>query len=77
MEHADAERLITVSFWKRRHTNGSNMLLLVDKRLCIITEILRHIQSKEQRITLEKNWYFFVLRRSITGPQVKGSRHNS
>jgi len=27
--------------------------------------------------TFEKNWYFFVLRRSITGPQVKGSRHNS
>uniref|UniRef100_A0A0A9D218 Uncharacterized protein n=1 Tax=Arundo donax TaxID=35708 RepID=A0A0A9D218_ARUDO len=26
---------------------------------------------------LEKNWYFFVLKRSITGPQVKGSRHNS
>jgi hypothetical protein len=43
------------------------------------SKIFSDIDLKEQRRmkTLEKNWYFFVLKRSITGPQVKGSRHNS
>jgi hypothetical protein len=32
MKHANTERLITVPFWKWRDTNGSNMLLLVNKK---------------------------------------------
>lgn len=39
--------------------------------------LLRQILQETVMYTLTKNWYFFVLNKSIVGSEVSGSTHNS